>query len=163
MSGKLETEPLRRGPFISILLPAGSVGASQVVVGSYVGDAHVVGGVVNFGAGAEGDYSEEPLAATPQFSSCCSRDDQSEAATHLPCSSLKLQAQRQLQIAFALSGGATALREHLAEGCGVRRIQADIGGAAATAVGTPVRVVPDVVGFGAELETKAFIDGDGLE
>ena len=67
MSGKLETEPLRRGPFISILLPAGSVGASQVVVGSYVGDAHGVGGVVNFGAGAEGDYSEEPLAATTKL------------------------------------------------------------------------------------------------
>src|SRR6266849_8347094 len=76
---------------------------------------------------------------------------------------LELQAKRELQIALALSGGAAAFVEYLAEGRGIGRVEADIGRPAATAVAAPIRVVPDVVGFGAELETKPFVDRDGLE
>jgi hypothetical protein len=77
--------------------------------------------------------------------------------------SLELQAKRELQVALALPGAAAALREYFAEGRGVGGVETNIGCAAATAVAAPIRMIPDIVSFGAELEAKAFVDGNGLE
>ena len=63
----------------------------------------------------------------------------------------------------AAAAGATTFGKHFAKGGEIGRIKADIGGAAATAVAAPIRVVPHVVGFGAELEANAFVDRDGFE
>src|SRR5260370_32164579 len=92
-----------------------------------------------------------------------SRQASTAAEADLPRQLLELEAKRELQIALALSGGAAAFGEYFAESLGVGRVEADIGCAVATAIGAPIRMVPDIVGFGAELEAKAFVDGDSLE
>ncbi len=97
-----------------------------------------------------------PRATAPLAKVEINKDGVADAA-------LELEAQRQLQIALALSRGAAAFVEYFAEGRGILRVEADIGRAAAPAVAAPIRMVPDVVGFGAELEAKAFVDGDSLE
>ena len=76
---------------------------------------------------------------------------------------LELQAKGELQIALALAGGAAAFGEYFTEGRWILRVEADIGRTAATTVAAPIRMVPDVVGFGAELEAKALVHGDSLE
>jgi threonine/homoserine efflux transporter RhtA len=66
-----------------------------------------------------------------------------------------------------LSGAAAAFGLYFAEGRRVGRVEANIGCAAATLVAAPVaapvRVIPDVARFGAELEAEPFVDRDGLE
>ena len=76
---------------------------------------------------------------------------------------LELHTERELQVAFTLAGAAAALRQDFSEGGGVRRVQADVGGAAATAVAAPVRMVPHVVSFGAELEAQVLVHRECLE
>src|SRR6266849_9736152 len=70
---------------------------------------------------------------------------------------LKLEAEGELQIALAPLG------KYFAEGRGIGGVEADIGRAAATAAAAPIWVVPDVEGFGAELEAEPFVDRNGLE
>ena len=75
----------------------------------------------------------------------------------------ELKAERELQVALALSGRAAAFRENFAKGLGIGRIETDIGSAVAAAIGAPIRMVPHVVGLGAELEAEPFVDGNGFE
>src|SRR5580704_5489600 len=76
---------------------------------------------------------------------------------------LELQPQRKLQVALALSGAAAAFGQYFAEGRSVGRVEANIGCTVTAAIGAPIRMVPDIVSFGAELEAKAFVDRDRLE
>ena len=75
----------------------------------------------------------------------------------------ELKAERKLQVALALSGRAAAFGENLAKGLGIGRIETDTGSAAATAIAAPIRMVPNVVGLGAELEAEPLVEGNGLE
>ena len=69
----------------------------------------------------------------------------------------ELRPQRELEVALAAFG------KDFSEGRSASRIQSDIGGATATATTAPIRMVPDVECFGAELEAKPFIHGNSLE
>lgn len=75
----------------------------------------------------------------------------------------ELKAERELQVALALSGRAAAFRENFAKGLGIGRIETDIGSAAAAAIAAPIRMVPHVVGLGAELEAEPLVDGNSFE
>src|SRR5712671_3477738 len=101
---------------------------------------------------------------------CSSRDEGTPGMWHqMPtpgCQvtvALELQAKRELKVALALARAATAFGEYFAESGGVGGVEADIGRAAAAAVAAPIRMVPDVVRFGAELEAKLFVNWDRLE
>ena len=65
-------------------------------------------------------------------------------------------AQRELQVAFAAFG------KHLPE-VGAARIQGNVSSSVTAARSTPVRVIPDVVGFGTELEAEVLVHGNSLE
>jgi len=68
----------------------------------------------------------------------------------------ELKAERELQVTLALSGRATAFGKDFAKSLRVGRIETDIGRAAAAAIAAPIRMVPHVVGLGAELEAEPF-------
>jgi hypothetical protein len=76
---------------------------------------------------------------------------------------LEISAERELQVALALTRGATAFSEYFAESGKIRRVQANVGCPIATAIGAPIGVVPNVVGLGAELEASFLGNGEGLE
>src|ERR1700756_5241985 len=92
-----------------------------------------------------------------------SRQASTSREAELPAQILELDAQRELEIALALAGAAAAFGEHFAKRGGVGRVQADICSAAATAIAAPIRMIPDVVRFGTELEAEVLVDGNSLE
>src|SRR5438552_5358741 len=76
---------------------------------------------------------------------------------------LKVETQGELEVTLAGAAGAAALDQNFAKRGKVGRVQADVCGAAATARAAPVRVIPDVVGFRAELQSRAFCNLEGFE
>src|SRR5215475_1965442 len=75
----------------------------------------------------------------------------------MPACYSELKAQRELKVALALADAA-ALRSDLSK---VRAGRIEVHSAAAAS--TPIRMVEDVEGFGAELESETFVHRDRLK
>src|SRR6266403_1170842 len=82
-----------------------------------------------------------------------------------PCEScdLEVEAQRELQIALALTRAAATFGEYFPKGRGVSGVKPDVGCSPAAAIAAPIRVVPNVVRLGPELESYALCNREGLE
>src|SRR6267378_391840 len=82
-----------------------------------------------------------------------------------PCerSNLEEEAQRELQVALALTRAAAAFGEYFSERFGVGGVKPDVGRCPAAAVAAPIWVVPNIVGLGAELQSRFLGNREGLE
>src|SRR5882762_132611 len=97
------------------------------------------------------------------------QDDGTLSMTRLkspsPClerSNLEEEAQRELQVALALTRTAAAFGEYFSERFGVGGVKPDVGRCPAAAVAVPIWVVPNIVGLGAELQSCFLGNREGF-